>query len=65
MSPISSGSKAGVFGRQSSQSRAWACGRANLQGAQAGLLDITYGMSGVDIFVLFKIFVTFYNLSFD
>ena len=31
----------------------------------AGLLDVTYVMSGVDIFVLFKIFVTFYNLSFD
>lgn len=31
----------------------------------AGLLDITNVMSGVDISVLFKIFVTFYNLSFD
>lgn len=31
----------------------------------AGPLDITYVMSGVDIFMLFKIFVTFYNLFFD
>lgn len=31
----------------------------------AGLLDVAYGVSGVDIFVLFQIFVTFYNLSFD